>query len=126
MDLIWIIYLIDVFTDNNGMETLASFLVLSIFIGCLMRAFLDPEGCNRSDYKVGVQLTTKYSTIPAVIMVVFLFLTPSKDTAYKMLAAYGVTEAYTAAADSEKVQALAGKSLSVLEKAMDDYLVEEK
>ena len=118
--------MIDAFTVNKGMQLFVSLFCVSIFIGLIMRAFLDPEGYNSSDYKVGVNLTTKYSTIPAAIMVVFLFLTPSKDTAYKMLAAYGVTEAYTAAADSEKVQALAGKSLSVLEKAMDDYLVEEK
>lgn len=125
MNLIWIIYLIDVFTGSIGMQLLTALLVCSVFIGLIMRVCCDPEGYSRSEYKSGVALTTKYSTIPAAIMMVFLFLTPSKDTAYKMLAAYGVIEAYTAAADSEKVQALAGKSLSVLEKAMDNY-IEEK
>ena len=54
-------------------------------------------------------------TIP---LIVGNLLVPSKDTMYTMLAAYGVQTA----AESENVQQFAGKSLEVLEKAMDEYL----
>ena len=45
---------------------------------------------------------------------------PDKDTCYAILAAYGVQTA----AESEEVKQFAGKSLEVLEKAMDQYLEE--
>lgn len=47
-------------------------------------------------------------------------LVPDKDTMYTMLAAYGVQST----AESEEAQQVAGKSLEVLEKAMDEYLAE--
>jgi hypothetical protein len=59
-----------------------------------------------------------YVLIPCVIIATFL---PSKQTAYAMLAAYGVTEV----ASNERVQTLADNSLQVLEKAMKEFLSEE-
>lgn len=50
---------------------------------------------------------------------------PSKETAYKMLAAYGVQETVLAAKQSEYVQRMTGKSLQLLEKTVDKYLSEE-
>ena len=49
---------------------------------------------------------------------------PAKDTAYKMLAAWGVQETVVAAQQSEYVQKMAGKSLQLLEKTVDKYLEE--
>lgn len=47
---------------------------------------------------------------------------PDRDTAYTMLAAYGVQEV----AQMPQVQATASKSLEVLNKAMDQYLKDQK
>lgn len=55
-----------------------------------------------------------------LISIPLLFFIPSKDTAYKMLAAYGVQSIIT----NPEVQKLGGKSLDVLNKTMDEYLQE--
>ena len=52
---------------------------------------------------------------------VFNIVLPSKDTAYKMLAAYGLQETVEAASKSEDVKRLASKSLSLIERSIDDY-----
>jgi glucan phosphoethanolaminetransferase (alkaline phosphatase superfamily) len=57
-----------------------------------------------------------------VIMLTLSTLVPSKETAYKMLAAYGVESLVT----NPEVQKLGGKSLDVINKAMDEYLKESK
>lgn len=54
------------------------------------------------------------------LAIAFLF-TPNKDTMYTILAAYGVQQV----AENENVQEFAGKSLDVLEKAMDEYLADK-
>lgn len=51
-------------------------------------------------------------------------LLPSKDTAYQMLAAYGVQEAYVAATESEDVQRIASKSLKLIESTLDEHMEE--
>lgn len=119
MDLFWIIYLIGMV---GGVKAAAIVVcVITGVAGGLITLFsLDEDGWE----------TVKKTIYPilkifSVALVVGLF-TPTKDTAYKMLAAYGVTEAYAAAQSSDKVKAIAGKSLEVLEKAMDDYLTKEE
>lgn len=56
------------------------------------------------------------------VLTVFLaVLIPSKDTAYLMLAAEGVTEV----SQNERVRELAGKSLDLLEQEIGKYLEKE-
>ena len=129
MDLIWIIYLIDVLTGNFFIGVVEFFLVIGILVGAFIKCVMSPHGSDdfdKSVVNIGNALTSKATVIVAVVLFIFLWLSPSKDTAYKMLAAYGVTEAYAAAQSSDKVKAIAGKSLEVLEKAMDDYLTKEE
>lgn len=57
-----------------------------------------------------------------ILMIALSVIIPSKDTAYKMLAAYGVESLVS----NPEVQKLGGKSLDVINKAMDDYLKETK
>lgn len=49
-------------------------------------------------------------------------LIPSTDTAYKILAAYGVQEFYTAASGSEEMQQISSKSMLLIEQSLDKYL----
>lgn len=65
-------------------------------------------------------LPTKAIMWCCIPLVVASLLVPDKDTMYTILAAYGVQEV----AENEDVQEFAGKSLDVLEKAMDEYLAE--
>lgn len=81
----------------------------------------------KDTFKAMVNPTKKWAII--VISTVFVLnligsFIPSKDTAYKMAAAYGVGEMYKAASQSEEVQRLTAKSLQVLEASMDKYLEE--
>lgn len=59
-------------------------------------------------------------------LLILCWIVPSKDTAYQMLAAYGVQEAYVAATESEDVQRIASKSLKLIEATLDEHLTEGK
>ncbi len=116
MDLFWIIYFIDVFDVSKGAGFLTFIAVFGLFMGIVIKI------AHGNDNEVAAVLTCRTYVSITVLLFLFSFFAPNKDTAYKMLAAYGVTEAYAAAQESDKVQAIAGKSLKVLEKALDDYL----
>lgn len=130
MELMTIIYFIDIFAgDPIPFGGIGAFILLLIFcvLGGLL-SFLIDEGKKEgseifSDWIKKWTSKTAY-TVYAVILFAWGInaLIPSKDTAYKMLAAYGVTEIAT----NERVQELGGKSLEVLEKAMNDYLEKSK
>ena len=129
MDLFWIIYFIDTILSGNFVPHFLWGLLGSLIIGGFgSAAYCDFGG---GSFELVIKFWKKIKWQYIVFMSIWMMITmtgkllPTKDTAYKMLAAYGVTEAYTAAMDSDKVQAVAGKSLKVLEKAMDDYLTKE-
>ena len=119
MDLFWIIYFIDVFDVSKGAGFIAFIAIFGLMMGVLVKSI---EGENN---ETGLLLTCRTYISITVFLFLFSFFVPSKDTVYRMLAAYGVAEAYSAAKDSDKVQAIAGKSLKVIEKALDDYLNKE-
>jgi hypothetical protein len=125
MEIVWIIYLIDVVMGTYiQWQWLVSLYVVT-FVGMSLY-----YGDNPGEAENGI-FNEVYNTLgkfvkPLLFFVVLSVLintfTPSKDTAYKMLAAYGVTELVK----SEEAQKLGGKSLEVLEKAMDEYLGDKK
>jgi len=49
-------------------------------------------------------------------------LLPSQETAYKMAAAYGISEVVVAAKQSEDVKRIAGKSLMMIETSIDKFI----
>lgn len=57
-----------------------------------------------------------------IFALIFATLLPNKSTIYTMAAAYGVQQAAT----NPDVQRLAGKSLSLLESKLDEYLPKPK
>jgi len=127
-NLVWIIYLIETIIDGDFVPSVFWGIIISIIGGCLgIAMYMDIwQGTVENLLKFLDRIKWKYITIMSIWMLMTLTgkLIPSQETSYKMLAAYGVTEAYTAAQESDKVQAIAGKSLKVLEKAMDSYLDE--
>ncbi len=118
MELMWIIYLIDTLT-GRGVDAIG--IVLPILGGCVY-AFSFILESEQSIDKEQAQTARRVSVRVFVSVIFITLLLPNNSTAYKMLAAYGVTEVYQAASESERVQKLAGKSLQVLDKAMDSYL----
>lgn len=64
----------------------------------------------------------KSLAITGFLVLLIVALTPNKETLYTMVAAHTVQDIAT----SPKVQELAGKSLEVVNKAMDEYLKADK
>lgn len=126
MDLVWIIYFIDVICgDWSGLGVLCvlTFIASSVFyfVYKLSKSEDSPTDDTKQLIKFCENIPLKtFMFVPFILLFLGNFI-PSKDTAYKMLSAYGVTEIV----QNEKVQELGGKSLEVLEKAMNEYLKED-
>ena len=136
MDLAITIYLIDVLNAVfNGNLQVLSYLTLTAMggLGTLYLVFGGKQSALAAKHKRELghhipegegfasffyMLPKKYILSVTIPLIVGNLLVPSKDTMYTMLAAYGVQTA----AENENVQQFAGKSLEVLEKAMDEYL----
>ncbi len=125
MSLVWAIYLIDVICQPwVGVSVL---LIISTLVfggltlgGCFTT---DKEERCSSDEAFRLFLRKPVWKKLMIFGISILFLSnfiPERDTAYKMLAAYGVEEAIKL----PQVQGVADKSFQVLNKAMDDYLKE--
>ena len=131
MSLVWIIYWIDWLGEGNPFPsggTLFGYTLLFLFVYVVCTVAygitneLDPgEAFSAVGLKV-LKLKCWYITFAVVCFLGSIgnSLLPTKDTAYKMLAAYGVTELVK----SEDVRRLGSKSLEVLEKAMNSYIEE--
>jgi hypothetical protein len=131
MDLIWIIYFIDVLSSGGGYGALA-FLTLICSAGLVgfrqaNYSTYDSDNEDSGCYK-GKRTNLAYNSIFKWMLTTFIVLVllesflPSKNTAYKMLAAYGATEL----AQTDEAARIGSKSLEVLEKFMDDYLKESE
>ncbi len=114
--MVWIIYFIDTLTSEGGSA------VIGLMIGVVFTFlyYLGKFEDKAPDFnKI---LPNKIIFIVCTVLILHGVLVPSKDTAYKMLAFYGVNEI----TNNESVQKLGSKSLLVIERAMDDYLEESK
>lgn len=116
--LVLIIYLISILNPLNFVVALTG--VVGVGGGSIF--FLSgEEECREDEKELCMKNCKRFLKfgIPAVLLFILL---PSKTTAYQMLAAYGVTEAYTVASESEEVQRIAEKSLQFLEETLDEQL----
>ena len=137
MELAFVIYLIDnIAALKDHIFGLSDFIFLTtLVLGCLVTgvgalvvfALMEmpvnkfKESVIYTSYKKLVK-SWFYIFLPMCLLgSVFNIVLPSKDTAYKMLAAYGLQETVEAASKSEDVKRLARKSLSLIEKSIDDY-----
>ena len=119
MSFVWVIYLISVMEVFSG-----PLILLSVFgsaILCCIYGGVTSEYTNCDDEWLErfSKFLKKVVTVN-ITLVLLVILTPDKETSYAMLAAYGVETI----AQTEEVQELAGKSLDVLNKYMDQYLEE--
>ena len=122
MSLILIIYVVQVLLPALKAAFAAAAIIAGLVV--LVSGFWNTvESEWKEDHK-------SYSKIPkqkrfwvAIFLGILLCnILPDKETSYVLLAAYGVQEI----ASNDKVQELGGKSLEVLEKAMDEYLKESE
>ena len=125
MSLVWVIYLIDVICQPWGGLGFIIFIATLIFtVISIFSAFTtdEPESSTESEViRLFLQKPVWKKLMIFGISILFLSnFIPERDTAYKMLAAYGVEEAIKL----PQVQGVADKSFQVLNKAMDDYLKE--
>lgn len=121
-----LIYFIDVLCDTHaGLEFLTLLVsmawVFGFIVSIVVRLDDDVGEENRQKFMMIYKSFWPLKTF-VVMMILFSVLLPTKETAYKMLAAYGVESLVT----NPEVQKLGGKSLDVINKAMDDYLKESK
>ena len=144
MELAFVIYLIDNITalkgsfwgfgDMVGMSLVFSIVTAFTLVVIFMSTDLDlaygnsakaERLANREKYLNMIKKfwkNTFFWTLPIFIVGSILnTVLPSKDTAYKMLAAYGLQETVEAASKSEDVKRLANKSLTLIEKSIDGY-----
>ena len=121
-NLIWIIYLIDVLTQP--MMGLGFMLLLFFAVGTLLHIYY--HLCDDSDdapyddktfIKMYNGFPVKTVTVVSFVLLLLSNLIPTQGTAYKMLAAYGVSEV----AKSENVQELMGDGMEVLKITLKDY-----
>lgn len=120
MSLVWMIYFIDVLSSEGGLAVIGCLYFVVLLFFCFARVSVSSNSDVAEIKKILKIVNTGTLKTLAVVFILYGTLVPTKATAYKMLAAYGVTEI----AQNESVQNLGGKSLEVLEKAMDDYLKE--
>lgn len=125
MSLVWVIYLVDVICQpwvGVSVLLIISTLVFGglTLVGCFTT---DKQALCSDDEAFRLFLRKPVWKKLMIFGISILFLSnfiPERDTAYKMLAAYGVEEAIKL----PQVQGVADKSFQVLNKAMDDYLKE--
>lgn len=127
MEFAFIIYFINVICGGwTGVGLLLGMLCLVSTIISTVGLFIPKDRQeDLPEETIRLALTHKCWKWIAGLSFGILFLSnfiPDRDTAYTMLAAYGVQEV----AQMPQVQATASKSLEVLNKAMDQYLKDQK
>ena len=117
-----IIYLIDVFGATEAKALLAIILFIYCFI---IAAFIRAEVKEENQADVHKTFKTRLAGITCIILICYVSVVPSKETAYKMLAVY----AGTAALDTEiaaKLSDTSLKALDTLNRVLDEYAKEEE
>lgn len=126
MDLVWVIYFIDVFCGSTtGMGFIGTILtILWVAVSFVNSVFQVDTKASEEEKAIIAEINSNIWPVKvlAPLLISLAFFLPNTETAYKMLAAYGLQELVM----NEKVQELGGKSLSVIEKAMDEYLKGDK
>ena len=113
-NLIWVIYLIDVICgDMRGLTFLLVFTTAFSCLGYLLGHFA--KGDQSFDVIRELPLGKLFSACVTILLISNLI--PSQDTAYKMLAVYGVSEV----SKSDNVQELMGDGMDILKLTLKDY-----
>ena len=111
-NLVWVIYLIDVLCSGWGGLGLILFVLGSGSSILYVAGHFDEdltEICER--------LPIKSTTVVCVVLLLLGNLIPTKETAYKMLLAYGAVEVV----QNEDVQEVFGDGLDILKLTIKEY-----
>ena len=114
-NLVWLIYFIDVICgDKAWMIFFLNCIIMFAGVGGIMSLVFYGD----KDYPEHLKKFPFGKIIGGVLAIHFLLgLIPPKDTAYKMLAAYGVSEV----AKNETVQELMGDGMDILRLTLKEY-----
>ena len=114
MSLAFIIYLAGIVKDVCALLFITAVVLLTMYYFWLNDWLESSRDTNTKP--------PKSLAITGFLLLLIVGLTPDRETLYTMVAAYTVQDI----AQSPKVQELAGKSLEVVNKAMDEYLKADK
>jgi hypothetical protein len=115
MSFAMIVYLIGMLKPLSTLvEALASFAWIAVLISSVLMIPATIEEIEHWLQKLPKMIKT--SLIAAISLSVLMVLIPSKDTAYVMVAAYGIEGIVT----DDRVQQIGGKSLDVIEQWLDE------
>lgn len=120
--IIYLIGLLDSIVAAYGLAMLVAVVAFLVWAMVIDSRYSGDKQASWPAYKARLKVTG----IGFAIATFIILLLPSSSTAYKMLAAYGVSEAYIAASQSEDIQRIAGKSLQLLEQEINKHLIEDK
>lgn len=132
MTLAFIVYLI------YSINTFKGFVVATLFISVIILLIATVIHLTREDYswcydrngnlkedivsfRSMIAKSIKYSFIVCIVSAFITAIIPSEKTAWMMVGAYAGQKI----AENEKVQELSGKVIQIIEKRMDEYLIEE-
>jgi len=120
MDLVLLIYLVDAVAPNIKVISTVGLIVPSLF-GVFLLLYYAIEDVTEGSvqWSERTTLVTKFNCCVFAFSLALSFL-PSKDTAYKMLAAYGVQEL----AEMERAKEAGSKAYKTINKILDEYLEE--
>mgnify|MGYP000170953250 CR=1 FL=1 len=124
-NLIWIIYLIDTVLPALSLINtwLFSIVVVTGLFYIIFRLIFSDGTWDKSNKQNLDKLAFRWRRwyLAGIVIVLLLSFTPNSDTAYKMLAVYGVNEL----AQIEEVQKVGSKGIAVINKVLDSYLLED-
>lgn len=121
MSLVFIVYLLGLLEKLSTSLYVVFIISLASTAMCLLIKGIGYDDLSKDTHHTYTTWVKRFISVALVSGGVFTFV-PTKEIAYTMLAAYGVEEIVT----NERVQELGGKSLDVIEKAMDEFLQEEE
>lgn len=123
MELVWIIYFIEVICQPMlGLGLIMAMVTFAATAGYFMGMFIDEEPYHERLNKVPFG---KIAVICSMLLVISNFI-PSKKGAYVMLGAYGVQSVAETIGKNQEVQQVGKRTLSIVETALTKYEKELK
>lgn len=131
MGLALAIYMIDILhsVDQGGVLFIVTGILGAVACVLLTGFYSDyvEEDANETRetkvYNRFMGLAKKWLLVNTLLLTA-IFLAPDKETSYTMLAAFGLGSAYDFASENEEVNRIATKSLQMIERHIDSYMVE--
>lgn len=118
MELMWIIYLIEVVCSSwSGVGFILALVLIFSVAGFVMIRAIGEAETPEDFYKIPFGKIVIFSSL---ILFLGNFI-PSKQTAYLMLGAYGVQTVAETVGKNEEVQKLGKRTLSLVETAISKY-----